>query len=126
MKFPPRPCTLTEPEGRTFRIPGRSDGGGGPEKVFAAAAAAAQIKPSNHHVVKLVTFSSRSSSQSSTAERLNTVVRSAAACIIDFSPDLTMVSVLMVGLSYGARNVLPYTRRLMQNFLAFRDWVAIQ
>ena len=30
-------------------------------------------------------------------------------------------SVLIVGLSYGARNVLSYTRREMQNFLAFRD-----
>ena len=32
-----------------------------------------------------------------------------------------LVSVLIVGLSYGARNVLSYTRCMMQNFLAFRD-----
>ena len=32
-----------------------------------------------------------------------------------------LVSVLMVGLSYGARNVLSYTRHIRQNFLAFRD-----
>ena len=34
-----------------------------------------------------------------------------------------LVSVLIVGLSYGARNVLPlsYGRRMMQNFLAFRE-----
>ena len=32
-----------------------------------------------------------------------------------------LVSVLIVGLSYGARNVISYTRRLMQNFLACRD-----
>ena len=32
-----------------------------------------------------------------------------------------LVSVLIVGLSFGARNVLSYTRRMMQNFLAFRD-----
>ena len=75
--------TRLNPEGRTFRIPGRSDGdlvgvvcvGAGPEKVLAAAA---QIKPSNHHVVKLVTFSSPPS------VRLNT-----AACIIEFSPDIS-------------------------------------
>ena len=29
-----------------------------------------------------------------------------------------LVSVLIVGLSYGARNVLSYTRRMMQNYLA--------
>ena len=28
---------------------------------------------------------------------------------------------LIVGLSYGARNVLSYTSRTIQNFLAFRD-----
>ena len=70
MKSRPRPSLKSEPEGRTFRIPGRSDsvgvgGGGGPEKVFAA-----QIKPSNHHVVKLVTFSSRSSRTTSIPARL--------------------------------------------------------
>ena len=32
-----------------------------------------------------------------------------------------IVSVLIVGQSYGARNVLSYNRCLMQNFLAFRD-----
>ena len=32
-----------------------------------------------------------------------------------------IVTVLIVGLSYGARNVLLYTRSMMQNFLAFRD-----
>ena len=32
-----------------------------------------------------------------------------------------LVSVLIVGLSYGARNVISYTRRLMQNFLACRN-----
>ena len=32
-----------------------------------------------------------------------------------------VVSVLIVGLSYGARNVLSYTRHRMQHFLAFRD-----
>ena len=31
------------------------------------------------------------------------------------------VSVLTVGLSYGARNILSYTRHMMQNFLPFRD-----
>ena len=35
--------------------------------------------------------------------------------------DREIVSVLIVGLSYGARNVLSYTRGMMQNFLAFRD-----
>ena len=34
---------------------------------------------------------------------------------------MQVVSVLVVGLSYGARNVLSYNRRLMQNFLAFID-----
>ena len=32
-----------------------------------------------------------------------------------------LVSILTVGLSYGDRNVLSYTRHMMQNFLAFRD-----
>ena len=32
-----------------------------------------------------------------------------------------IVSVLVVGLSYGARNVLSYTRCVMENFLSFRD-----
>ena len=32
-----------------------------------------------------------------------------------------VVSVLIVGLSYGARNVLSHTRCMMENFLAFRD-----
>ena len=32
-----------------------------------------------------------------------------------------VVSVLIVTLSYGARNVLSYTRHMMQNSLAFRD-----
>ena len=32
-----------------------------------------------------------------------------------------VVSVLIVGWSYGARNVLSYTRRMMQHFLPFRD-----
>ena len=35
------------------------------------------------------------------------------------------MSVLIVGLSYGARNVLSYTRRTMQHFLAFRDSLII-
>ena len=30
-------------------------------------------------------------------------------------------SVFLVGLSYGARNVLPHTRHMMQNFLALGD-----
>ena len=30
------------------------------------------------------------------------------------------MSVFIVGLSQGARNVLPYTKRMMQNFLSFR------
>ena len=38
-----------------------------------------------------------------------------------FLPPHSTVSVLIVGLSYEARNVLSYTRRRMQNFLAFRD-----
>ena len=33
----------------------------------------------------------------------------------------SLVSVLIVGLSYGTRNVLSYTRCMMQHFLAFRD-----
>ena len=33
-----------------------------------------------------------------------------------------LVGVLIVGSSYGARNVLSYARRMMQNFLAFRDY----
>ena len=32
-----------------------------------------------------------------------------------------LVSVLIVGLSYGARNVLSYTKHMLQNCLAFRD-----
>ena len=36
-------------------------------------------------------------------------------------PSLPLVSVIIVGLSYGARNVLSYTRGMMQNFLEFRD-----
>ena len=32
-----------------------------------------------------------------------------------------VVSVLIVGLSYGARNILSYTRHMMHNFLPFRD-----
>ena len=32
-----------------------------------------------------------------------------------------LVRVLIVGLSHGDRNVLAYTRRMMQNFLSFRD-----
>ena len=36
-------------------------------------------------------------------------------------PPPPLVSVLIVGLSYGARTVLSYTRRMMLNFLAFRD-----
>lgn len=36
-------------------------------------------------------------------------------------PSSPEVSVLIVGLSYGVRNLLSYTRRRMQNFLAFRD-----
>ena len=32
-----------------------------------------------------------------------------------------IVSVLIVGQSYGARNVLSYNQCMMQNFLAFRD-----
>ena len=35
-------------------------------------------------------------------------------------PDI-LVSVLIIGLSYGARNVLSYTGHMMQSFLAFRD-----
>ena len=31
------------------------------------------------------------------------------------------MSVFIVGLSYGARNILLYTRRMMQNCLAFKD-----
>ena len=34
---------------------------------------------------------------------------------------LLLVSFLIVGLSYGARNALSYTRCMKQNFLAFRD-----
>ena len=33
----------------------------------------------------------------------------------------SLVSVLIVGLSYGARNVISSTRCMMQHFLAFRD-----
>ena len=33
----------------------------------------------------------------------------------------SLVSVLIVGLFYGAKNVLFYTRCMMQHFLAFRD-----
>ena len=39
----------------------------------------------------------------------------------EFSKSKSIVSVLIVGPSYGARNVLSYTRRRIQNFLAFRD-----
>ena len=33
----------------------------------------------------------------------------------------SLMSVLAVGQSYGAGNVLSYTKRMMQNVLAFRD-----
>ena len=36
-------------------------------------------------------------------------------------PRLDLVGVLFVRLSYGSRNVLSYTRHMMQEFLAFRD-----
>ena len=38
-----------------------------------------------------------------------------------FVVGLSLVSVLIVGLSYGAKNILSYTRGMMQNFLEFRD-----
>ena len=41
---------------------------------------------------------------------------------LDRSPlELHLVSVLIVGLSYGAGNVLSYNRHMFQEFLAFRD-----
>ena len=36
-------------------------------------------------------------------------------------PNKILESVLTIGLSYGAKNVLSYTRRLTSNVLAFRD-----
>ena len=36
-----------------------------------------------------------------------------------------VVSVLIVGLSYGARNVLSYTRPMMHDFIAYRDYCPI-
>jgi len=41
--------------------------------------------------------------------------------VFSSSPPSPEVSVLIVGLFYGARNLLSYTRRMMQNFLSFRD-----
>ena len=37
------------------------------------------------------------------------------------SPMLLIVSVLIEGLSHGARDALSYTRRRMQNYFTFRD-----
>ena len=39
------------------------------------------------------------------------------SCIFSFG----IASILIVGLSYGARNVLSYTRGMMQSFIAFQD-----
>ena len=66
-------------------------------------------------------FSSEASKEGRQQPATTCQLSSLPPYLSSFLPPHYTVSVLIVGLSYEARNVLSYTRRRMQNFLAFRD-----